>query len=295
MSILFSYPFFESIEKELLSSFTKGEFSQRRFSNQELYQVINASVSGKSCFLLGSISPPDENLFSYLVLSHTLKKEGAKECVGLLPYLAYTRHENPEPGKSLITGLIGNLFLSAGLDRVITVDVHDNEAKKLFPIPLVSLSPAKIFADRLRKISFMPDVIIAPDEGAFRRAKDVAVALERNIAVIPMYKKREEGAIVHEDFKERVGKKLLIVDDILDTGETLLSAVSKVASLGAQEIIIMVSHGLFTGNLWKELWKFNVKRIYCTDTIIPTHSEIGKYPIHFLSVGSLFEEFLCKQ
>lgn len=295
MTLLFSFSFYEEMTWDLLKSpsFLKGDFSCRRFSNQELHLTLKTPVLGKTCVILGSISPPESNLVSLLILAHTLKKEGAKKCIALIPYLAYTRHEHKEELKSQVTALVGKLLLSSGIDQILTIDIHSQAAIDLIPLPIHSLSPAKMFAEELKRISFIPDVIIAPDEGAVDRSKEVARVLNPLIPVVTLYKKRESSGLVHLDFKGPVGKKVLIIDDILDTGETLISSLKMLKDLGAQEIIIMVSHGLFTKDLWKQLFDLNVQRIYCTNTTLPPLEKIEKYPIYFLSITSILQEFLC--
>ena len=296
MTLLFSFPFYEEMTRELLrsSSFLKGDFSCNRFSNQELHLMLKTPVLDKSCIILGSISPPETNLVSFLILAHTLKKEGAKKCIALIPYLAYTRHEHKEVAKSQVTALLGKLFSSSGIDQILTIDIHSQAAIDLFPLPIHSLSPARVFAEELKRISFIPDVIIAPDEGAVDRSKEVARVLNPSIPVLTLYKKRESNGLVHLDFKGPVGKKVLMIDDILDTGETLISSVKMLNALGVQEIIIMVSHGLFTKDLWKQLFDLNVQRIYCTNTTLPSQEKIKKYPIYFLPITSILQEFLCQ-
>ncbi|MES2200358.1 MAG: ribose-phosphate diphosphokinase [Chlamydiota bacterium] len=295
MNLLFSFSFYEEMAREILKSpfFSRGDFDCSRFSNQELHLMLKTPVLGQTCIILGSISPPEINLFSSMILAHTLKKEGAKKCVALIPYLAYTRHEHEEAAKSQVTALVGKLLLSSGVDQIITIDIHSKAAAELFPLPIHSLFPAKIFSDELKRISFIPDAIISPDEGALERSKEVAKVLDSLIPVLAMYKKRENNGLVHLDFMGPIGKKVLIIDDILDTGETLISAVRVLKALGAQEIVVMVSHGLFTGDFWKQLFELNVQRIYCTNTTCPPREKTEKYPIYFLSVTSILQEFLC--
>lgn len=296
MSYLFFFSSYEQMAEKIINSsnFLKGDFLCSRFSNGELQITVKTSVIHQTCIILGSIAPPESNLFSFISLAHTLKKEGAKKCIALLPYLAYTRHEHKELGKSHLTALMGELLSSSGIDLIITIDIHSVTAKDLFPMQVMSLSPATRFAEELKQISYIPDTIIAPDEGALDRSKEMVKALGSSIPIIVMHKKREKTGVVHLEFTGDIGKKVLIIDDMIDTGETLVSAVRMLVALGVQEIIIMVSHGLFTGDLWKLLFTENVKKIYCTDTIPLLKEKTENYPIHILSVTSILQEFLCR-
>lgn len=236
-----------------------------RFENQELHLTLHEDVSGKTLYVKGSITPPEFNLVAFLILIHTLKKEGAKKVIAYLPYLAYTRHDTDEPHKSRLTALMGALLAAAGADKVVTIDVHSPAAKKLFPIPLQSLSPAPLFKEVLKNVPHK--TIVAPDKGARARAQAVAGKPTPWIS-----KKRTESGVVHTVLHGTVKGTAVIVDDILDTGQTLVSCCQKLREQGVKEIIVMVTHGLFTGRKWQKLWALGVKRIYCTDTV-PVHKK----------------------
>ena len=165
--LLFVFPPYAEIGSELASSLgiRLGQFSLDRFPNQELHAAIESSVVNEECLILGTIAPPDEQLLSTLLLSHTLKKEGARHIIALLPYLAYARDDKRKDLKSLATAWVGALLQASGVDEVITVDVHSTEAQDLFPLPLVSLSPANIFAQEMTRLSLLNATIVAPDEG----------------------------------------------------------------------------------------------------------------------------------
>ena len=149
--LLFVYPDYAYMGSELaaLSGIRVGQFSVDRFPNQELHAALQTNVAGEECVILGTIAPPDEQLLSILLLSHTLKKEGAHHIIALVPYLAYARDDKRKERKSLATAWVGALLKASGVDEVITVDVHSTEAQDLFPLPLVSLSPANIFAQEM--------------------------------------------------------------------------------------------------------------------------------------------------
>jgi ribose-phosphate pyrophosphokinase len=128
-----------------------GTFRVARFENGELHARVTTPVVGQHCVVLGSIAPPDEQFLSCLLLMHTLKKEGASQVSAVFPYLGYARHDKDQPGQSLATAWAGSLVKASGCDRLITVDVHSQEAKRLFPMPVVSLSPAGVFARAINR------------------------------------------------------------------------------------------------------------------------------------------------
>jgi len=166
--ILFAFPEFETMTAGLETSLPRlspGRFHARRFDNGELCIEVETPVAGEDCAILGSITPPDANLFSTLLLAHTLRKEGARRITGVLPYLAYSRQDKNKSGQSLAAAWTGELGRASGFDRVITVDAHSSEAERLFPIPLISLSPANIFASALASYQLSGATFVAPDRG----------------------------------------------------------------------------------------------------------------------------------
>jgi len=268
--ILFAFEAFQAMGVALAESahLMLGRFRAARFENGELHLDLETTVRNENCLVLGSIAPPDEQLLSVLLLVHTLKKEGARRVTALLPYLAYARDDKDKPGKSLATAWVGALAAASGLDEVITVDVHSERAKGLFPIPVLSLSPAAVFAEALNRDGLTEATIVAPDEGAISRCEAVQKAAGMAPGKIPYFEKqRTATGITHAGPIGEVGRQAVIVDDILDTGGTLLSACEKLVEAGLEEITIMVTHGLFTGERWKQLRGLRVKRILCTDSV----------------------------
>jgi len=269
-----------------------GNFCANRFENGELHVEVLTSVAREYCLILGSIAPPDGQMLSTLLLAHTLKKEGARRVTAILPYLAYARHDKNKPEESLATAWVAELARASGIDQVIAVDVHSERARALFPIPVTSLSPASIFAEALAGCRLTGATIVAPDEGAIARCQAVRAASGLAAAEIPYFQKhRTATGITHAGLIGKVTRQVVIVDDILDTGGTLLSACEKLREAGVNDISIMVTHGLFTGDRWKRLWQLGVKRILCTDTI-PLPPDVEASSIVKLSVVPLIEREL---
>lgn len=271
-----------------------GIWTLARFPNDELYLTLETGATGHRCIVLGSIAPPETALVSFLLLCHTLKEEGAKTITAVLPYLAYSRHDKKEPQKSRATALIGELLRSAGADQVVTIDVHSPQAEQLFPLPLVSLSPAKIFANEIARLSLPGVTIVAPDEGAIERCAAVAREAGIKSEIAYLTKKRTETGITHRELHGEVGTQAVIVDDMLDTGATLISCCQQLLERGVQEIYIMVTHGLFTGTEWKQLWHLGVKQIYCTDSL-PWPEPVSTAPITVLSIIPLLVDKLNEE
>jgi ribose-phosphate pyrophosphokinase len=249
-----------------LARFEAGGSVIRRFSNGELHVELDAAPTERDGIVLGAVAPPDEHLLSTLLLSHTLKKEGARSLTACLPYLGYARHDRAEPRKSRATAWLGEILRASGVDAVVAVDVHSPLVHELFPIPVRSVSPAALFATAIAELSPSDPVIVAPDEGALDRCDAVRRAAGVGRALAHLTKTRTPEGVRHSILHGAVGAQVVLVDDILDTGDTLVSACEALQAAGAREITAMTTHGLFTGTGWQRLWSLGVTRIYTTDS-----------------------------
>lgn len=289
--IVFPYPLFKQYFQSLknLPDYKLGDFQVARFPNQEIYTRISTNVAHKDCLIIGSIAPPDEQLISFLFLAHTLKKELALKITAMLPYLAYARQDKIKKGESLATSTIGEIFRASHIDEVITIDVHSSKVETLFPLPIYNLSPAELFAKEIKKLKLKNSTFVSPDEGAIERTRKVMGKLNITTAITYMTKERTKkgvSSILHG----RVSPNVIVVDDILDTGGTLLACCKILKSNGAKNIYIFVAHGLFTGNKWRNLFDLNVRKIYCTDSI-PQVYRLKSENIKILSTAPLLESY----
>ena len=291
--ILFSLAGYEHALAPLPRTVQRGTFEICRFENGELFVRLSTPVRQEHCVILGSVAPPDERLLSLALLAHTLKKEGCQKLTAFLPYMAYSRQDKDKPGESLAVAWLGSVLKASGVDDVFTVDVHSERDKQLFQLPLMSIFPADLFASAIKQNLMTNATIVAPDKGAIPRSEAVNRSLGRPDCAIPYFeKKRDRTGIKHTEMFGSVGPRAIIIDDILDTGATLISACNRLLQVGTREIFIMVTHGLFTGTSWKELWSLGVQQIFCTDTVPPTKEMLNEARIRTLHVGQLLKEQL---
>lgn len=287
MTLLFTMPGYEAMGTQLRAQcpeLEEGCYSAARYANGELHLALQTAVVRRACIILGTIAPPDGHLMAALLLCHTLKKEGAGAVTGLFPYLAYTRQDKEKTGESLGTAWAGRLVRASGFDRLVTIDIHSLAATPMFGLPLTSLSPALLFAEALQAGDLADATLVAPDNGAIPRCEAVSVALGLPAVEVPSFnKRRTAGSIEHSGLIGTVGRRAVLIDDILDTGATLVSASEKLQRAGVGELYVMVTHGLFSGHHWENLWAAGVRRIYCTDTVPPPlgsdHGEIVRLPV----------------
>lgn len=289
--VVFPFPQYKYLVKslKLLPEIKIGKFSVSRFPNQEIFIKISSNVKNKDCLILGSVSPPDENLAAFLLLSHTLKKEGASEITALLPYLAYARQDKEKKGESLATASVGELLSTSHIREVVTIDIHSHKVENLFPIPIYNLSPSKLFAQEIKKLNLKNPTFVAPDEGAMERVQKTVEEYGSGVEIAFIKKKRTPSG-VNSVLYGHISKDVVIIDDILDTGGTLLACCEILKSKGAQNIYIFVTHGLFTGDEWLGLFDVNVKEIYCTDSI-PKVNTIKQKGLKVISIAPLLEEY----
>jgi ribose-phosphate pyrophosphokinase len=264
-----------------------GTWGMARFANGEL-SIELSEAPALACLVLASLAPPDERMTETLLLCHTLRKEGAGDISLLAPYLAYTRAERDEPRRSRATAWVGALLAASGVSRVVTIDVHNPQVAALCPLPLVSLSPARLFAEAILRFAWQDATIVAADAGARDRAVAVRAAAGMPAPLAVMAKTRTATGVTGE-LQGSVGQRAVIVDDILDTGGTLIACARALRHAGVDDIMVCVSHPLFSGVDWPRLWDHGVTRLICLDTV-PAEAARLDDRIHILRCASLLAD-----
>lgn len=269
----------------------KNEFA--RYANGEWHANIHEKVSGLDCAIIGAFTPPDDQLIKSLVLAHTLKKDGANNVTAIIPYFAYMRHDKNIEYESFITDWIGKISTVSGFDKIITIDIHSEKAESLIKIPIVNLSPVDLFLAQINENDLANVSIVAPDEGATKRAENFARAAGVSRPVVYLKKTRLKAKITHTELVGELSDNVIIVDDILDTGGTLISCAKQLKKRGVKRITIVVTHGLFSGKKWQKLFKLNVKKIITTDST-PSSFCIKNKKIKIVSCAALLAKIIKK-
>jgi ribose-phosphate pyrophosphokinase len=248
----------------------------RHFPDGELHVEVPAAAQGRRCLVVGSIAPPADNLAHVTLLAHALRRAGAVSVTALLPYLAYARQDHAARSQSLGLAWMGGLLRASGVDDVVCVDVHSGGG--VLGLPLTSLEPAGILAAALPEEWRRGVTFVAPDRGAIDRCRAVSLAVGANGPVTWLRKRRTTSSVEHTGIVGTPGPRVVVVDDILDTGGTLVSCCQELRRLGVREIGIVVTHALFTRAAWRALLGEGVRRIWTTDTVLarqrPTNAEI---------------------
>ena len=196
MPLLFGFPECSQTSKHLcdLPALKPGEFSVTGYENQEFQAAVQSTFAGEQCFLLGSINPPECQMLSFLLLGHMLQKEGASLVTGILPYLAYSREDKLKAGQSLATAWMGGLLTASG--EIWTIDLHSEQDKKLFPLPLESLSPSTIFHESLAKLGLNSARFVYPTRVIPRCQAMKSAAGVTSGKIVYFEKHRTAGGIV---------------------------------------------------------------------------------------------------
>lgn len=249
-----------------------------RFPNGELRVEVPRHVSGRHCIAVGSISPPPGHLERFTLLAHALRRAGARRVSALLPYLAYARQDRAERTESLGLAWAGALLRAGGVHDVVAVDVHSDAASELLGLPVRSLSPAALLAAALPPAWREEATFVAPDEGAIDRCLALTLAAGCEGPVVWLRKRRTAAGVEHLGAVGTPGRRALVVDDIIDTGATLVSCCRELRRLGVERLGVLASHGVFTGQAWRALFDLGVERLWITDTVLartrPSRAEV---------------------
>ena len=240
----------------------------KRFPNGELHAGVPEPVEARRCVVVGSISPPAGNLERFTLVAHALRRTGAGRLTALLPYLAYARQDRAARSESLGLAWVGELLRASGVDEVVCVDIHSKRAADVLGLMLTSLSPAGLLASALPPAWRSEVTFVAPDEGAVDRCSAVARAAGVDRPVVWARKRRTPTGVEHLGLVGSPGSRAVVVDDILDTGDTLVSCCRQLREAGVADVGVVATHGLFTGNRWRALLSEGVREIWITDTVL---------------------------
>ncbi|MDG6903137.1 MAG: ribose-phosphate pyrophosphokinase [Nitrososphaerota archaeon] len=258
----------KSVAEKLGLPMLNAEF--RVFPDGESKFTLNDKVSGRSILLVQSTyQPVDQHLFQLFLASHHLSEEGAK-VTAVVPYLAYARQDKEfRPGEGVTLGIVAHLMRSAGVRRLVTVDIHSAEGLALFSFPTYSVSAIpSLVAHAREKLGLRDPVVISPDFGGSKRTEAFAQLYGAPFLKLSKTRDRTSGEVtIKESTLEVKDKDVVIVDDIISTGGTVKAAAESVMNQGARRAIALCTHGLFVGGAIDALEKASVKAVVCTNTV----------------------------
>ena len=267
--------------------------SIRKFADGEIYIEINENIRGNSIFIVQSISSPaNDNLMELLLCIDALKRSSAKNITAVIPYFGYARQDRKVvPRTSISAKLVSNLITKAGADRVVTLDLHAGQIQGFFDIPVDNLFATPIFARHIKKNIKNRDMIcVAPDVGGTERARALGKILDVGLAIVDKRRPAPGKSKVMNVIGNVKNKVCILVDDIIDSGGTIVNAAIALKDRGAKEVYVYITHGVLSGEAVKRIKNSVIKNLVITDTIDNMNRVKGAKNIEVLSISSLMGE-----
>ena len=244
--------------------------SIRKFADGEIYIEINENIRGNSIFIIQSISSPaNDNLMELLLCIDALKRSSAKNITAVIPYFGYARQDRKVvPRTSISAKLVSNLITKAGADRVVTVDLHAGQVQGFFDIPVDNLFCTPIFARHVKKnIKSRNIICVAPDVGGTERARALGKSLDVGLAIVDKRRPAPGKSQVMNVIGNVKDKTCIVVDDIIDSGGTIINSAKALKDRGAKEVYAYITHGVLSGEAVKKIQKSVIKKLVITDSI----------------------------
>ncbi len=268
-----------------------GDVTVTKFQNGETYARFNQSVRGREIFVLQSLSEPvNDHLMELLVIADAAKRSSAETINAVIPWFGYSLQDRQtQPREPITAKLVANLLRTAGIDRVLTMDLHAGQIQGFFDIPVDHMTAIPLFADYLKKKKLSNIVVVSPDAGGAKRARILGKDLNAPIAMIDKRRPKPGEAEIMNVVGDVSGKTCIIIDDIIGSGSTLAPAAKALRERGAQDIYVCATHGILCGPAVNRLREANAREIILTNTIhLPKEKRLPN--IRVLSVGKLLAD-----
>ena len=279
-----------------ISKFLKTKLvhsSIKKFSDGEIYIEIKENIRGNSIFIVQSVSSPaNDNLMELLLCIDALKRSSAKNITAVIPYFGYARQDRKvAPRTSISAKLVSNLITEAGADRVVTVDLHAGQIQGFFDLPVDNLFATPIFARHIkRNIGGKNLICVSPDVGGVERSRALARKLDIGIAIIDKRRPAPGKSQVMNVIGNVKNKTCIIIDDIIDSGGTIVNAAQALINRGANEVHVYITHGVLSGEAVEKIKKSKIKKLVITDTIDNGEKIKSAKNIEVLPISSLMGE-----
>ena len=265
----------------------------RRFADMEIFVEIQENVRGSDAFVLQSTSyPANDHLMELLIITDALRRSSARRITAVIPYFGYARQDRKSGSRTPISAkLVANLITNAGVDRVMTLDLHAGQIQGFFDIPTDNLYAAPLMVRDIKDRFDLTNVmVVSPDVGGVARARGLAKRINTPLAIVDKRRERPGESEVMNVIGEVEGYTCILVDDIVDSGGTLVNAADALIAHGAKEVYAYITHGVLSGGAVTRITSSRLKELVITDSIQPTEAVRGAANIRTLSVASLIAE-----
>jgi ribose-phosphate pyrophosphokinase len=265
----------------------------KRFADGEVYVEINENIRGNSIFVVQSTSnPANDNLMELLICIDALRRSSAKNITAVIPYFGYARQDRKVVPRTAITAkLVSNLITDAGANRILSVDLHAGQIQGFFDIPVDNLFATPIFARHIKnKMKLNNFICVAPDVGGVERTRALSRRVNSSIAIIDKRRPTPGKSEVMNIVGSVKNKNCVIVDDIIDSGGTIVNASKALKEKGAKDVYVYITHAVLSGEAMHKIEKSQIKKLITTDTI-DNSKKIGKSKkIEIISLAPMISE-----
>ena len=272
---------------------TMGRAKVGRFADGEVMVEILENVRGRDVFVLQSIcQPTNDTLMELMVMVDAIKRASAGRITAAIPYMGYARQDRrPSSARVPITAkVVANMLTSAGVDRVLTMDLHSEQIQGFFDIPVDNIYSGPILLGDIWKKNFSGLVVVSPDVGGVVRARALAKRLEADLAIIDKRRPRPNVATVMNIIGEIEGRTCVIVDDLVDTANTLCEAAAALKKRGAERVMAYCTHPVLSGAAIERISNSALDELVVTDTIPLREDATACSRIRVLSIAGLLAE-----
>ena len=265
----------------------------KSFADGEVYVEINENIRGNSVFVIQSTSTPaNDNLMELLLCIDALRRSSAKNITAVIPYFGYARQDRKVvPRTSISAKLVSNLITNAGANRIVTVDLHSGQIQGFFDIPVDNLFTTPLFTRYIKKNLKNKNLIcVSPDVGGVQRTRGLATKIDVDLAIIDKRRLQPGKSQVMRIIGNVQNKECIIVDDIIDSGGTIVNAVDALIREGAKSVYVFVTHAVLSGEAINKIKKSKINKLIITDSIDNTKKIKNVSKIQVLSIAPLMAE-----
>ncbi len=263
-----------------------GKVNIQRFSDGEIYVEFQESIRGQFVFLIQSTYSPTDNLMELLLMIDAAKRASAYKVIAVMPYYGFARQDRKDrPRVAIGAKLVANMLTAAGADRVITMDLHAPQIQGYFDIPVDHLESSAIFIPYIENLNLPNLIFAAPDVGSANRIREIASYFECEMVICDKHRKRANEIASMVVIGDVEGKNVVLVDDLCDTGGTLVKSAALMMEKGAKSVRALCTHPVLSGNAYNNIQNSVLEELVVCDTI-PLRGECSK--IKVLSIDELF-------
>ncbi len=263
-----------------------------RFADGEVYIEINENIRGNSIFVVQSTSTPaNDNLMELLICIDALRRSSAKNITAVIPYFGYARQDRKVVPRTAISAkLVSNLITNAGANRILSVDLHAGQIQGFFDIPVDNLFSTPIFARHIKKTKLNNLICVSPDVGGVERTRALSRRINSSIAIIDKRRPTPGKSEVMNIVGSVKNKNCVIVDDIIDSGGTIVNAAKALKGKGAKDVYVYITHAVLSGQAVNKIENSSIKRLVTTDTIDNSKKIRNSKKIEIISIAPMISE-----